>query len=123
MYKMAVMGDYDSIYGFSTLGLEIFPVEDVALAAKKLHRLAKEYGVIFVTEGLASKIWGEIETFEDRVTPAVILIPGIAENTGEGMNVVRRTIEKAIGSDVLFSTSGNRREPPEEGRRDDGIEN
>lgn len=123
MYKMAVMGDYDSIYGFSTLGIEVFPVEDAALAARKLRQLAKEYGVIFVTEGLASKIRNEIETYEDQVTPAVILIPEIAKNTGDGMRVVRRTVEKAIGSDVLFSSSGNRREPPEEGRRDDGIEN
>ncbi|MBO1695080.1 V-type ATP synthase subunit F, partial [Bacteroides uniformis] len=26
MYKIAVVGDYDSIYGFATLGLDIFPV-------------------------------------------------------------------------------------------------
>ena len=28
MYKIAVIGDYDSIYGFATLGLGIFPVKD-----------------------------------------------------------------------------------------------
>lgn len=27
MYKIAVIGDYDSIYGFATLGLGIFPCE------------------------------------------------------------------------------------------------
>ena len=29
MYKVAVVGDYDSIYGFAALGLETFPVSDV----------------------------------------------------------------------------------------------
>ena len=28
MYKIAVLGDRDSIYGFAALGLEIFPVQD-----------------------------------------------------------------------------------------------
>ena len=26
MYKIAVVGDYDSIYGFAALGLDTFPV-------------------------------------------------------------------------------------------------
>ena len=29
MHKVAVIGDYDSIYGFSALGLDTFPVTDV----------------------------------------------------------------------------------------------
>ena len=28
MYKIAVLGDYDSIYGFATIGLDTFPVTD-----------------------------------------------------------------------------------------------
>ena len=30
MYKIAVLGDYNSIYGFAALGLDTFPVEDPA---------------------------------------------------------------------------------------------
>ena len=41
MYKMAVLGDYDSIYGFATLGLDTFPVTDPAEAAKELHRYSE----------------------------------------------------------------------------------
>ncbi len=29
MYKIAVLGDYDSIYGFAALGLDTFPVSDL----------------------------------------------------------------------------------------------
>ncbi len=28
MYKIGVLGDRDSIYGFGALGLEVFPVEE-----------------------------------------------------------------------------------------------
>ena len=40
MYKIAVLGDYDSIYGFATIGLDTFPVTDTENAAKQLHTLS-----------------------------------------------------------------------------------
>lgn len=102
MDKIAVMGDYDSIYGFVALGIEVFPVDDYMEAAKKLHQIAPEYGVIYMTESLASKLKDEIETYEDQVTPAIIQIPGISGNTGEGIREVHACVETAIGSDILF---------------------
>ena len=41
MYKIAVMGDRDSIYGFAALGLEPFPFTDPAEAGRKLRQLAE----------------------------------------------------------------------------------
>ena len=38
MYKIAVLGDYNSIYGFAALGLDTFPVEDPAEGKEKLNR-------------------------------------------------------------------------------------
>ena len=58
MYKIAVLGDYDSIYGFATIGLDTFPVTDTENAAKQLHTLAaNNYSVIYVTEELADRKW------------------------------------------------------------------
>jgi hypothetical protein len=57
MYKIAVMGDYDSIYGFAALGLDTFPVKDNAEAAKELKTLATSgYAIIYITESLASAL-------------------------------------------------------------------
>ena len=36
MYKIAVIGDWDSIYGFATLGMDTFPVTDPAAAGQKI---------------------------------------------------------------------------------------
>ena len=41
MYKIAVMGDYDSIYGFAALGLAVFPVRNREEAGDTLRRLAE----------------------------------------------------------------------------------
>ena len=51
MYKVAVVGDYDSIYGFAALGLETFPVSDVKETEKVFLELASgSYAVIYITE-------------------------------------------------------------------------
>ena len=104
MYRIAVLGDYDSIYGFATLGLDTFPVTDPSEAAKKLHQLAsQEYAVVYITEGLAAQIGHEVEKYREQVRPAVILIPGVSGNTGMGIESVRKSVEQAVGSDILLS--------------------
>ena len=106
MYRIAVLGDYDSIYGFATLGLDTFPVTEPVEAAKKLHQLASgEYAVIYITECLAAQVEHEIARLKEQVLPAVILIPGVSGNTGKGIESVRKSVEQAVGSDILFSNN------------------
>lgn len=103
MYKIAVMGDRDSIYGFAAVGLEPVVAEDAAQATEKLRELVSgEYAVIYITEALAGKIEKEIARYADRELPAIILIPGISGNTGNGLAAVKRSVERAIGSDIIF---------------------
>ena len=105
MYKIAVMGDWDSIYGFGALGLDTFRIEadeSPEEAAQMLRRLARNnYEVIYITEALAAKIPGEIDHYRTEPSPAVILIPGVAGNTGEGLRSISRSVEQAVGSDIL----------------------
>ena len=50
MYKIAVMGDKDSIYGFASIGLDIFPVYEPQVAIKTLRRIVDGgYAVIYIT--------------------------------------------------------------------------
>ncbi len=104
MYKgVAVIGDRDSIYGFASIGLSIFPVtgrEDGAETFRKLCR--GDYAVIYITEALAELLEEEIAETEDKMCPAVILIPGVYGNTGKGIDNVKKSVEKAVGSDILF---------------------
>lgn len=102
MYKMAVMGDKASIFGFASLGISTFPIEDEREAKALLKKLTKNgYAVIYVTEALADKIKEEIDKYRSLSLPAIILIPGIVGNTGAGMRDVSRSVEKAVGSDIL----------------------
>ena len=102
MYKIAVMGDRDSVMGFKVLGLDVFPVTDPEEGRKTLHRLAREpYAIIYITEQLASRINEEISRYKDQLTPAVILIPGKEGSLGIGMSKVSESVERAVGTNIL----------------------
>ena len=104
MYKIAVMGDYDSIFGFAALGLEIFPIVDTAEAGKLLKKLAEgQYAVIYITEALAAVISHELEKYQVEILPAIIPIPGATGNTGLGIANVKKFVEQAVGSDIIFN--------------------
>lgn len=103
MYKIAVLGAYDSIYGFSALGLDIFPVSDAEEGEKILKMLVSEnYAVIYITEALASKLGHEISKYQEQVIPMIILIPSTSGNTGDGVAAVKKSVEKAVGADIVF---------------------
>ena len=109
MYKAAVMGDWDSIYGFSALGLDTFRVEaetSAEEAADTLKKLSQsKYEVIYITESLAKRIRAEIDKYRLMPSPAVILIPGIYGNTGDGLKAVKKSVEQAVGSDIIFGNT------------------
>ncbi len=101
MYKIAVLGDQDSVLGFKALGLDIFPVEGTDEARHALHKLAKEeYAIIYITEQLAAVLQADINKYKTSVTPAVILIPGKAGSLGLGAQALQSAIERAVGADI-----------------------
>ena len=103
MYKIAVIGPYDSIYGFAMLGLDIYPVSTPEEGKTQLKTLAgADYAVIYVTEGLAALLSHEIDKYKEQLLPAIILIPGFSGNTGAGVANVKKSVEKAVGSDIIF---------------------
>ena len=97
------MGAYDSIYGFAALGLDTFPVSDTQEGEKLLRRIAEgDYAVIYITEALAAELKHEIGRYQEQVLPAIIQIPGVSGNTGAGITGVKKSVEQAVGSDILF---------------------
>ena len=102
MYKIAVLGDKDSVLGFKALGLDVFPADDVDEARRILHTLAKEnYAVIYLTEQYAARMEAEVARYKDALTPAIILIPGTEGSLGIGMANVKSAVERAVGADLL----------------------
>lgn len=100
------MGDTDSIYGFGALGFDTFPYTDPVEAARKLREIAESnYAIVYITEALADKIQTEIDRYREKLLPAIILIPGVSGNTGKGIQAVKKSVEQAVGSDIIFNNN------------------
>lgn len=103
MYRVAVIGDRDSIYGFAALGLDVFPVTNSDEGSQTLRKLAEgEYAVIYITEALAAELEHELDHYKELPLPAIIPIPGVTGNTGMGIKMVKKSVEQAVGSDIIF---------------------
>ena len=83
MYKIAVLGDRDSVLGFRALGLDVFFADDAETARKTLHRLA-----------------AEIARYQNDMLPAVILIPGKSGALGLADHALHAAVERAVGADI-----------------------
>ncbi|MCQ2547684.1 MAG: V-type ATP synthase subunit F [Clostridia bacterium] len=103
MYKIGVIGDRDSVLGFKALGLEVFPVHNEEEAKHTLRELAdNEYAIIYIVEDLAVALEKEIDKYKDSRLPAIIPIPGKDGASGRGMDSVKKSVERAVGADILF---------------------
>ncbi len=106
MYKIAVMGDYDSIYGFQSIGLTLLATDGLSNEeARRMLRTAaqSEFGIIYMTEELLERLSDEIQLYNEKLTPAIIAIPGVKGNSGIGIINVKKSVEQAVGSDILFA--------------------
>lgn len=101
-YRIAVVGDWESVMGFRALGLDTYPVTDAEQARSKIRELAKtDCAVIFLTEQLAKDMNDVIARYKDELRPAIILIPGRDGSLGIGKDNIQRAIERAVGADIL----------------------
>lgn len=102
-YKIAVIGDRDSVLGFMAVGFTVAEADTPEQASAALSRLASSgAAVIFITERIAEKISGDIEKYASAPIPAVIPIPDRSGGTGFGMNAIKKAVENAVGADILF---------------------
>ena len=103
MYKIAVLGDRESVLGFKALGLDVHSAETVEDGRKILHRLAKDgqTAIIYLPEQYAAQMMDEVKKYKDEVMPAIILIPGKAGSMGIGMQNITDSVERAVGADIL----------------------
>ena len=102
---IAVIGDAESIKGFSAVGLDIYPCDDLNEAGALLRRIADSdaYAVIYLTETVFLAVEKVRARYQDRLTPAIIPVPGVTGNKGAGTRRLSSFVEKAVGSDIIFN--------------------
>jgi V/A-type H+-transporting ATPase subunit F len=106
MYKIGIIGDRDSVLGFLAVGFSVEIADDSKQAALCLKKMAEDnFAVIYITEELASQITDEIDKYKDDMTPAIVLLPSKDGGVGLGMRNIKKSVERAIGADILFKNN------------------
>jgi V/A-type H+-transporting ATPase subunit F len=114
-YKIAIVGNKDTILGFKALGLKPFDANNAEEATKVLYSLKAEeitdektgelrplYAIIFITEDLAAEIQiADQKKLNKGALPAIIPIPGSKGTTGYGIKRIGKMVEQAVGSDIF----------------------
>ncbi len=103
MYKIAVIGNKDSVLGFKAVGLDVFFTDHIVISDLIDDLAKKQYAIIYVTEEVFEKIHDVIIDYHDEIIPAIIPIPSNKGSKGIGMKNIRDAAEKAIGADILFN--------------------
>jgi len=100
--NIAAMGEKDIMLIFKAVGADVFPVRDINKASSMLKKIAREnYGIIFITETIASKLDSVIKEYAEMVKPSIVVIPGLGEKSNYAIEVLRNAIIKASGTDVF----------------------
>ena len=99
--KVAVLGKKKIVLAFKSLGVSVFGIdreEDFNSAATEIEN--GDYSILFVTEDVAQKYNKKIEHFYTKTLPAILIIPGAGQSQGIGKDGLKKTIERALGSDL-----------------------
>lgn len=101
--KIAVIGEKESVLGFKAVGFDVHEVTDPREAEDIIDRLyTQNYGIIFITEQTLAPIASVLDKYKDRELPAIIPIPGRQGTMGLGISNVKKSVERAVGADILF---------------------
>ncbi len=98
--KMAIIGNGDNVLAFKAGGVDAFTAKDAQQAREYLRKLAKDYAVIFVTDGFCRELSQYLKRFNETAYPIIVPVP---DGDGDfGMELLRTAMERALGVDILF---------------------
>jgi len=96
--KIAFVGEKDMVYPMKAIGADVYPVEEMKDALSIMRDvLSKDYGIVFYSEELHSKIRDLIEEYREKPYPALVPLPGVTGSKGIGIELLKEIMKKAAG--------------------------
>ncbi|HOR42790.1 MAG TPA: V-type ATP synthase subunit F [Atribacterota bacterium] len=107
MSNIAIIGEKDIIIGFNLVGFQPFPVTNYSEALVALEKcIIGDYEVIFIAESIAVLISEQIEIYQRTSPVSICILPDHAKDSELSMKILRKYVEKAVGTDILFRKEG-----------------
>lgn len=104
-YKIGIIGTEEAIAGFNALGVSCFYMKEDSDVAEVIAQIQKEkFAAVFITEDWAERVRNQIdEAFQNAALPAIVTVPSQKGSTKAGLSNLRKIVEQAVGSDILFN--------------------
>jgi len=101
--KIAVLGSTDFVMPFSALGVDTYPVGqlagDIAESAKKI--ISEKYALVVVAENIAPKADEVFSAYQDTPTPCILVVPFTTESRGFATQALGEVLKIATGLNIL----------------------
>lgn len=102
MSKVAFVGNKKLGYLFRSFDFSFFPAENESEAKEKILEIYKKrnFDIVITTEELA----GELSEFirkKENVFPVIFVLPSPAKHEQLGIQWIRKSVERAVGIDIL----------------------
>ncbi len=106
MYKIAVVGDKESILGFSAIGMDMYPAYEESDLKAIIPKLIEEnYAIIYITENVSIKSEKYLQKLSKNKIPAIVTIPSNTGSLKYGEKRMKDLVQKAVGIEINFKES------------------
>ena len=97
------IGPVGADFGFRLSGINTAACSSSDELIKRLKALKnnKEGGIVFVDEGLAEDVLGQVEALNEDTLPAIMLLTNPAKPKRLAARKMNNLVVKAVGSDIL----------------------
>lgn len=103
MGRIAVIGDYESICAYESVGFVIYPVTNLKEAKNVLEEIKKgDFPVIFICENYINELDEVYDKLCECIIPAIIPIPDGEKRCDYAISKLKGFVEKAVGTDIIF---------------------
>lgn len=103
MSNIAIIGEKEIIIGFNLLGIKLFYANTPEEAIRALKECEQNhFSIVFITNEIAMTIISEIEQYQAISSMAISILPNRSEDTKISMEILKKNVEKAVGTDILF---------------------
>lgn len=102
-YRIGIIGSKSIIQSFKLFGMEIFPINSLEEGRMVIKKISQDnFAVLFVTEDWMEKLDEDLIELKQKTIPAVIPLPTHLSKSDYGVRELKKTVERAVGSDILF---------------------
>lgn len=104
-YKIGIIGTEEAIAGFAGLGVIPFSMKEEADIDGHIETIKNDdFAALFITEDWAIRVREQLDKhFEREPLPAIVTVPSPQGATDAGLANLRKIVEQAVGSDILFN--------------------